>query len=112
VSSVTTGLPALTSGGATVVYAVDALAGTLTGYVDADSDGALGAGDVTVFIFTVGSDGRWSFDLEGQLDHEAGGSENDLLLDLSTAIQVTDFDGDTATAAAGTFVITVDDDMP
>ena len=39
-------------------------------------------------------------------------TENDLAIDLSSIIQITDFDGDTTTAAANALAITVDDDTP
>jgi len=96
----TSGLPVLHSNGVLVTYAV--VGNVLTA----------SAGGSTVFTLTVNADGSWVFDLEGQLDHPVAGTEDDLLLDLSSIITAEDADGDPATAADGTFVITVDDDLP
>ncbi|MDX9835761.1 MAG: DUF5801 repeats-in-toxin domain-containing protein, partial [Desulfobulbus sp.] len=85
------------------------------------------AGGREVFTFTVNDDGSWSFDLKDQLDHVDDGSntENTALvsgadgsgsvagIDFSSVLTATDFDGDTVTgSAAGTFVVTVVDDVP
>ena len=62
--------------------------------------------------------GAWTFTLLKPLDHETqngtanDNTENDLLLQFGNLIQATDFDGDTVTAPATAFEITVDDDMP
>jgi len=99
-STDTSGLPALTSNGVTVTYAV--VGDTLTA----------SAGGSTVFTLTVSADGSWEFDLEGQLDHQVDDTEDNLYLDLSSIIVAEDADGDTATAPEGSFVVTVDDDLP
>lgn len=99
-SSVTSGLPVLHSAGALVTY--DVSGNVLT----ASANGS------TVFTLTVNADGSWVFDLEGQLDHPTAGTEDNLLLDLSSVIVATDTDGDEVGAAGGVFVINVDDDMP
>ncbi len=82
------------------------------------------AGNITVFTMTVNTDGSWAFDLQDQLDHVAGNGENRQLVsdndrghvngvDFSSILTATDADGDTVTgAAAGSFVITVVDDIP
>ena len=94
-------MPALTSGGVAVTYAV--VGNVLTA----------SAGGSTVFTLTVNADGSWTFDLEGQLDHASGNSENNLFIDFSSIIEAEDFDHDPAAPLpAGSFVINVDDDIP
>src|SRR5262249_20612088 len=71
----------------------------------------------TVFTLTLNGNGSWSFDLQDQLDHVAGNGENfDLktasgqvpFIDLSSVINITDFDGDPVGALqAGMFRINV-----
>ncbi|AZD55401.1 hypothetical protein C4K19_3616 [Pseudomonas chlororaphis subsp. aurantiaca] len=99
-SSDTSGLPALTSGGVALVYSV--VGDTLTAK----------AGAVDVFTFSLSAAGAYSFTLLQPLDHPAGNDENDITLNLGTLLQATDKDGDTVTAAADKLVITVDDDTP
>src|SRR5262249_11884264 len=100
-STDTSGLPSLTSGGVTVTYSV--VGNLLTA----------SAGGNTVFTFSLnGTSGAWTFTLVGQLDHAAGNNENDLTIDLSSILRATDFDQDTVAAAANALVITVDDDTP
>ncbi|QQX56453.1 DUF5801 repeats-in-toxin domain-containing protein [Pseudomonas chlororaphis] len=99
-SSDTSGLPALTSGGVALVYSV--AGDTLTAK----------AGAVDVFTFSLSAAGAYSFTLLQPLDHPAGNDENDITLNLGTLLQATDKDGDTVTAAAEKLVITVDDDTP
>ncbi|AZD36498.1 Structural toxin protein RtxA [Pseudomonas chlororaphis subsp. aurantiaca] len=100
VSSDTSGLPALTSGGVALVYSV--AGDTLTAK----------AGAVDVFTFSLSAAGAYSFTLLQPLDHPAGDDENDITLNLGAMLQATDKDGDTVTAAADKLVITVDDDTP
>ncbi|WP_242443173.1 hypothetical protein [Pseudomonas sp. LFM046] len=99
-SSDTSGLPALSSGGTALVYSV--AGNTLTAK----------AGGVDVFTFSLTTAGDYSFTLLKPLDHAAGGDENDLTLNLGSLLQATDADGDTVTAAPEKLVITVDDDTP
>ncbi|WPO48217.1 DUF5801 repeats-in-toxin domain-containing protein [Pseudomonas sp. S1Bt23] len=99
-SSDTSGLPALTSGGVALVYSV--AGDTLTAK----------AGTTDVFTFSLSAAGAYSFTLLQPLDHPAGNDENDITLNLGTLLQATDRDGDTVTAAAEKLVITVDDDTP
>ncbi|MGR6739660.1 T1SS-143 repeat domain-containing protein [Pseudomonas chlororaphis] len=99
-SSDTSGLPALSSGGVALVYSV--LGDTLTAK----------AGAVDVFTFSLSAAGAYSFSLLQPLDHPAGNDENDITINLGTILQATDNDGDTVTAAAEKLVITVDDDTP
>ncbi|WP_454870333.1 beta strand repeat-containing protein [Pseudomonas lini] len=115
-SLTTNGLTALglKSAGATVTYAVAYDAGTNTHTLTASTP----AGN-TVFTFSVhAATGAYLFTLVDQLDHASldglagDNTENDLSIALGTAINATDFDGDTVTAAANGLVITVDDDSP
>ncbi|WP_041990338.1 T1SS-143 repeat domain-containing protein, partial [Pseudomonas chlororaphis] len=99
-SSDTSGLPALSSGGVALVYSV--AGDTLTAK----------AGAVDVFTFSLSAAGAYSFTLLQPLDHPAGDDENDITLNLGAMLQATDKDGDTVTAAADKLVITVDDDTP
>ncbi|MBP5077255.1 hypothetical protein HUS84_25490, partial [Pseudomonas chlororaphis] len=99
-SSDTSGLPALSSGGVALVYSV--LGDTLTAK----------AGAVDVFTFSLSAAGAYNFALLKPLDHPAGNNENDITLNLGTLLRATDKDGDTVTAAAEKLVITVDDDTP
>ncbi|MGY1448315.1 T1SS-143 repeat domain-containing protein [Pseudomonas chlororaphis] len=99
-SSNTSGLPALSSGGVALTYSV--LGNTLTAK----------AGVTDVFTLSLTVAGAYTFTLLKPLDHAAGNDENDLTLNLGTLLQATDKDGDTVTAAADKLVITVDDDTP
>ncbi|MEZ0226489.1 MAG: Ig-like domain-containing protein [Alphaproteobacteria bacterium] len=86
----------LTSGGDPVTVS---LAGnTYTG----TADGA------TVFTLVINSDGSYTFDLVGTLDH-ADGSNPDDIINLNFGVTATDSDGDTASA---TLTIRVLDDAP
>ncbi|STY13236.1 structural toxin protein RtxA [Legionella pneumophila] len=96
----TSGLPALSSGGVALTYAVSG--DTLTA----------SAGSTQVFTFTLNANGNYSFTLLAKLDHPAGADENDITINLGSVIRATDSDGDTVTAAADGLVITVDDDTP
>ncbi|MDH4567173.1 hypothetical protein E8E95_10820 [Pseudomonas sp. BN414] len=99
-SSDTSGLPALTSGGVAVTYSV--VGNTLTA----------SAGAVDVFTFSLTAAGAYSFTLLKPLDHAPGNDENDITLNLGSLLRATDADGDKVTAAAEKLVITVDDDTP
>ena len=107
----TSDLPALLSQGEEVSYVSDGTTLTAT------------AGGRTVFTLTVNPDGSWSFDLEDQLDHVLDSGDTGTLLqttgapvagiDFSALIIATDFDGDaTAGAVAGSFVVTIENDVP
>ncbi|NNB29770.1 beta strand repeat-containing protein [Pseudomonas fragi] len=109
-SLTTNGLTALglKSGGVTVTYATTYDAGSNTWLLTASA----GAGN-SVFTFSVqAATGAYAFILLDQLDHAAGLNENDLNIALGTAINATDYDGDSVTAAANGLLITVDDDSP
>ncbi|MFO3654307.1 enhanced entry virulence factor RtxA [Legionella pneumophila serogroup 1] len=99
-NSSTSGLPALSSGGVALTYAVSG--DTLTA----------SANGTDVFTFTLGSNGNYTFTLLAKLDHPAGADENDIAINLGSVIRATDTDGDTVVAAADGLVITVDDDTP
>ncbi len=99
-NSNTSGLPALSSGGVALTYAVSG--STLTA----------SANGTDVFTFTLGSNGNYTFTLLAKLDHPAGADENDIAINLGSVIRATDSDGDTVVAAADGLVITVDDDTP
>jgi T1SS-143 domain-containing protein len=101
-SSVTSGLPALSSGGVALVYSV--AGNTLTAKA--------GVAGADVFTFSLTAAGAYTFTLLKQLDHAAGNDENDITINLGTLLQATDKDSDTVTAAADKLVITVDDDTP
>ncbi|HFK9731678.1 TPA: type I secretion C-terminal target domain-containing protein [Legionella pneumophila] len=96
----TSGLPALSSGGVALSYAVSG--GTLTA----------SAGSTQVFTFTLNASGNYTFTLLAKLDHPVGADENDITINLGSVIRATDSDGDTVVAAADGLVITVDDDTP
>ncbi|NNB06418.1 hypothetical protein HBN83_10915 [Pseudomonas fragi] len=109
-SLTTNGLTALglKSGGVTVTYATTYDAGSNTWLLTASA----GAGN-SVFTFSVqAATGAYAFMLLDQLDHAAGQNEDDLNIALGTAINATDYDGDSVTAAANGLLITVDDDSP
>ena len=112
-SSDTSGLPQLLSGGLPVQYAVDGNVLTAT------------AGGTTVFTFTMYAGGTWSFDLQGQLDHVDDGTNTENFafrtvgggstsgIDLSSVIAITDADGDSVgDLDQGFFRIAVQDDVP
>ncbi|UVE43303.1 hypothetical protein KS461_17945 [Pseudomonas chlororaphis] len=99
-SSDTSGLPALSSGGVALVYSV--VGNTLTAK----------AGAVDVFTFSLSTAGAYSFTLLQHLDHATGNDENDITINLGSLLRASDKDGDTVTAAAEKLVITVDDDTP
>ena len=74
----------------------------------------------------MNANGSWSFDLKDQLDHvddartrenfdlrtNAAGTTSVSSIDFSSVIVGTDSDGDSVTAAGGSFTITVQDDIP
>ena len=118
-------LPTLFSKGVELDYEV--VGNVLTATAD--------SGARTVFTLTVNTDGTWDFDLNDQLDHvdASGDTGTDLVFDPAgpstigggidfTAIvtaSIEDFDGDSVTntltdlgAAAGSFVIKVENDIP
>ncbi len=71
-----------------MLYAVDG--GVLTGVVDLDDSGTIDAGETNAFTLTVNTDGSWSFQLQGQLDHPDPTTEDNLQLDFSSIITAKD----------------------
>ncbi|MCZ8102457.1 MAG: type I secretion C-terminal target domain-containing protein [Burkholderiales bacterium] len=114
VAGLPSGLPRLMSKGEEVSYII-------AGQTLAAIAGEEGS-EREVFLLTVNDDGSWTFDLRDQLDHATGNGKNALLvtadggtvagIDLSRVITGTDHDGDRISAAAGTFVVQVQDDVP
>ncbi|MBO8093821.1 MAG: VCBS domain-containing protein, partial [Prosthecochloris sp.] len=136
----------LKSKGEEVTYAVEDLRDSddnvigqrLTGYVDNSDDGYDGkpsdeSEDRVVFTLEVeASSGDWSFELNDQLDHEAGSGDSGVTLvngngalDFTGLIEVTDHDADTvnlgdlAASSVGAgeeapslFTVTVENDVP
>ncbi|MES2029672.1 MAG: DUF5801 repeats-in-toxin domain-containing protein, partial [Pseudomonadota bacterium] len=89
----------------------------LHGYVDNGTPG-YDAGDREIFILTVGADGSYVFTLKDQIDHPTlnnllgDNTENTQAIDLSSYVVATDGDGDSVPLGAGTFTVTVLDDIP
>ncbi|TKW78016.1 MAG: hypothetical protein DI543_12620, partial [Bradyrhizobium icense] len=111
-ASAPSSLPSVTSKGETVLYSVSG--NTLTAYVESGNSVGLDAGDRKVFTLTVQSNGNYTFTLLDQLDHSNSQVNNDsqtLTLNLSSAVNFTDADGDTITLSGG-FSIYVEDDIP
>jgi len=130
--TITTGLDTDISGLATLYSKGEQLSYSVVKGDDADTLTATTTNG-TVFTLVVNHDGTWTFDLDDQLDHvEDGDTEGDFLrtspsdttgvqgIDFSSILTGTatgnDFDGDQATATigvdAGSFVVTVVDDVP
>ncbi|THB74332.1 MAG: VWA domain-containing protein, partial [Desulfobulbaceae bacterium] len=71
-----------------------------------------------VFRVTLEEDGNYKFNLLDQLDHPDGNGENSLYIDLSGAVEATDYDGDTVNLSdldygkEAAFSIEVVDDVP
>ena len=97
-----TGL-SLTSGGEALEYTVTG--NSITAVTETSGD--------PVFTFSLQSNGDWTFTLQGPLDHEDDGNndENERTINFGPVIQATDADGDSVTAT-GDLEITVDDDTP
>ncbi|MFH4462360.1 retention module-containing protein [Vibrio diabolicus] len=94
-------IPNLKSGGEEVTFSQDASASTADAlvYVGQTPSG------VTVFTLTLHQDGKYDFELSGQLDHAVNSDE--ILLNLP--VKITDGDNDTITA---TLPVTIVDDKP
>ncbi|CDT79151.1 Autotransporter adhesin [Vibrio diabolicus] len=94
-------IPNLKSGGEEVTLSQDASASTADALVYVGQT----PGGVTVFTLTLHQDGKYDFELSGQLDHAVNFDE--ILLNLP--VKITDGDNDTITA---TFPVTIVDDKP
>lgn len=110
------------TGGNLVLESITGLPMTISGF-EAVYSGAVPSeitSTRTVFTYQLGTDGAYTFDLLGQLDHTGDGDEDFLTIDLTGMVFVTDFDGDTIAldnshAEAGETVavgIKVGDDIP
>jgi T1SS-143 domain-containing protein len=94
----------LMSNGDAITYSLNGDGTVLTATAD------LGGGNErTVFTVSLSDDGAgsYSFTLLDNLDHAAGGDENDIALDFG--FTATDGDGD---SVSGSFTVNVDDDVP
>ncbi|WP_321341261.1 DUF5801 repeats-in-toxin domain-containing protein [Breoghania sp.] len=104
----------ITSGGEPVLLGY--ADGQVVGFIDGNGNGSFDAGEGEVFTLEVASDGTYTFTLSGQLDHQAANgadnAEGVLNLDLSSAVNFSDFDGDTITLGDAAFQIKVIDDIP
>ncbi|HHF3069754.1 TPA: retention module-containing protein [Vibrio diabolicus] len=94
-------IPNLKSGGEEVTLSQDVGASTADALVYVGQT----PGGVTVFTLTLHQDGKYDFELSGQLDHAVNSDE--ILLNLP--VKITDGDNDTITA---TLPVTVVDDKP
>nr|WP_304504896.1 DUF5801 repeats-in-toxin domain-containing protein [Defluviimonas sediminis] len=95
----TSGLPALSSKGVALSYAV--VGDTLTAT----------AGAITVFTLVLDGDGTYTYTQFDQLDHATGNGQSSLTIDFSSVVQAADYDDDTIGLPASTFEITVVDDI-
>ncbi|ULF75395.1 retention module-containing protein [Vibrio alginolyticus] len=94
-------IPNLKSGGEEVKLSQDVGASTADALVYVGQS----PGGVTVFTLTLHQDGKYDFELSGQLDHAVNSDE--ILLNLP--VKITDGDNDTITA---TLPVTIVDDKP
>ncbi|MFH4528379.1 retention module-containing protein [Vibrio diabolicus] len=94
-------IPNLKSGGEDVTLSQDVGASTADALVYVGQT----PGGVTVFTLTLHQDGKYDFELSGQLDHAVNSDE--ILLNLP--VKITDGDNDTITA---TLPVTIVDDKP
>jgi T1SS-143 domain-containing protein len=105
----------LTSKGGAVLYNVSPDGHTLTAYVNVSGAGYQPGVDRDVFKLTVNAAGDFTFNLIDQIDHLPNTPADDdtqtLVLNLSSAIRFTDFDGDSVVLSSG-LSITVQDDIP
>ncbi|MHA6334654.1 T1SS-143 repeat domain-containing protein [Qipengyuania sp. CAU 1752] len=100
-STDTSGLLALKSGGVDVTY--DVTGNTLTA----------SAGVTPVFTIVLDPDtGGWTFTLLAPLDHADGANENDITVNFGGMITATDADGDTIVSTTSVAAVTINDDSP
>src|SRR5262249_45081509 len=100
------------SKGLPVIFGTDGAA--IVGFVENGSNpGFQPDEDRQVSRVTMNGDGSITFDLTDQIDHPWGSGEAALVeLDLSSALLLKDFDGDTAPVDAGHFTVSVENDKP
>ncbi|MCS0305552.1 retention module-containing protein [Vibrio diabolicus] len=94
-------IPNLKSGGEDITLSHDVSASTADALVYVGQT----PGGVTIFTLTLHQDGKYDFELSGQLDHAVNSDE--ILLNLP--VKITDGDNDTITA---TLPVTIVDDKP
>ncbi|MBD9446917.1 DUF5801 repeats-in-toxin domain-containing protein [Rhizobium sp. RHZ01] len=101
------------SGGSLVSVTSVAEGADANGHYQTITAGTTGEGAHAVFTLTVYDNGSWKFELKDNLDHSYGNNgEGVLKLDLSSLVQYTDFDNDTVTLDAKSFLVSVIDDVP
>jgi T1SS-143 domain-containing protein len=118
VSSFTNGTPvldtdghAVKSQGAAVLFGTSN--GAVIGYVDTNGTPGYQTGDRVVFKLTQAPNGDVTFDLQDQIDHPPASGDGAILnLNLSAALQITDYDGDVVPVGASAFVVGVENDIP
>ncbi len=91
---------------------IEVVNGALIGFTGSDPS------QNQVFTLTLGTDGSYTFNLLKEMDHPSldghtgDNSENSLSIDLSGYITATDGDGDHVDLGAGSFTVSVLDDIP
>ncbi len=109
----TDGGASVKSGGSLVSVTSVAEGVDANGHYQTITAGTTGEGAHDVFTLTVYDNGSWKFELKDNLDHNYGNNgEGVLKLDLSSLVQYTDFDNDSVTLDAKSFLVSVIDDVP
>ncbi|HEY8380525.1 MAG TPA: cadherin-like domain-containing protein, partial [Microvirga sp.] len=109
-SLVAPSLPAMTSKGQALTYAVAGT--TLFAFIESNSTAGYQSGvERAVFSFDLKPNGDYTFTLLDALDH-TGSPGTNILLNLGGAIKATDQFGNSATAASTAFKVDVVDDVP
>ncbi len=109
----TDGGASVKSGGSLVSVTSVAESVDANGHYQTITAGTTGEGAHDVFTLTVYDNGSWKFELKDNLDHSYGNNgEGVLKLDLSSLVQYTDFDNDSVTLDAKSFLVSVIDDVP
>ena len=99
------------SHGFVVKYAVDGAA--VVGFADANGDGVWNGAEKEVFRLTQAPNGDIAFNLKDQIDHAPGSGDGGILqLNLSTVLQIKDFDGDIVPVGANALKVSVENDIP
>ncbi|WP_040676955.1 T1SS-143 repeat domain-containing protein, partial [Rhizobium mesoamericanum] len=109
----TDGGASVKSGGSLVSVTSVAEGVDSNGHYQTITAGTTGEAAHDVFTLTVYDNGSWKFELKDNLDHSYGNNgEGVLKLDLSSLVQYTDFDNDSVTLDAKSFLVSVIDDVP